>query len=74
MIRMNLLKKGDQVLSINEQFLAVRRRNGEVELYRVYFTDAGEIGIDPLRAGIIGFGDGTVSKQTDDGRTTVYEF
>ena len=31
MIKINILKKGDEVISLNEKFLAVKRKNGTVD-------------------------------------------
>lgn len=73
MITINVLKKGDEVISLNEHFLAVKRKNGEVDVYNVYFNEEG-IYIDPLKTAIIGYGNGTVEKQLNDGETTVFEF
>ena len=73
MVAINVLKKGDEVIYINERFLAVKRKNGEVDVYNVYFNDEG-IYIDPLKTATIGYGNGTVEKKLDDGETTVFEF
>lgn len=32
MIRIEVLKKGDKVLSVTSEFIAVQRKNGEVDL------------------------------------------
>lgn len=32
MIRVEVLKKGDKVLSVTSEFIAVQRKNGEVEV------------------------------------------
>lgn len=74
MININILKKGDEVLSINERFLAVKRKNGIVDIFNVMFNDQNEILIDPVKVAVIGFGEGTVSKELEDGETTVYTF
>lgn len=74
MIEINILKKGDSVLSINDRFLAVKRKNGEVDIYKVMFNDDGELAIDPLKSTTIGYGDGIVSKKLDDGETTIFTF
>lgn len=74
MININILKKGDEVLTINDRFLAVRRKNGEVDIFNVMYNEENEIFIDPVKAAVIGFGEGTVGKNLDDGETTVYTF
>ena len=42
-------------------------------LVRMY-NEENEIFIDPVKAAVIGFGEGTVGKNLDDGETTVYTF
>lgn len=73
MINVNVLKKGDEVLSLNEHFLAIKRKNGTVDVYNVYFNEGG-IYIDPVKAAVIGYGEGTVEKMLDDGETKVVQF
>ena len=74
MVTINILKKGDEVLSITDRILAVKRKNGEVDIFNVMFNEENEFIIDPIKAASIGFGEGTVSKSMDDGQTTVYAF
>ncbi len=74
MFKINILKKGDEVLSINERFLAVKRKNGTVDIFNVMYNEQNEILIDPLKAAVIGYGEGTVGKELEDGETTVYTF
>lgn len=73
MININVLKKGDEVLNLNEHFLAIKRKNGTVDVYNVYFNEDG-IYIDPVKAAVIGYGEGTVEKMLDDGETKVVQF
>lgn len=74
MLNVNFLQKGDEVLSITDHILAVRRKNGEVDLYKVVVGDDEEmpIYVDPIKIAVIGFGNGTVEKELDDG-TKLYE-
>ena len=74
MINIDILKKGDEVLSINERFLAIRRKSGVVDIFNVFINQENELSIDPIKAAAIGFGEGTVSKVLDDGETTVFTF
>ena len=74
MISIKIMKKGDEVLSINERFLAVRRKNGTVDIFNVMYNEQNEIFIDPVKAAVIGYGEGTVGKELEDGETTVYTF
>jgi len=74
MININILKKGDEVIAINDRFLAVKRKNGTVDIFNVMFNEENEIFIDPVKAAAIGYGEGTVGKDLEDGETTVYTF
>ena len=74
MIEVKLLNKGDSVLEINDKFLAIKRKNGEVDVYKVGFSDQDEFLVDPIKAAVITYGDGVVSKTSEDGETTVFTF
>ncbi|MDO4486375.1 MAG: hypothetical protein Q4C46_07275 [Bacillota bacterium] len=74
MITIDVLKKGDEVLNINERFLAVKREDGTVDIYNMLFNDTNEIFVDPVKCAVIGYGEGLVGKQLDDGETKVYTF
>ena len=73
MVDINILKKGDEVLTINERFLAVKRKNGTVDIFSVMYNEANELLIDPVKAAVIGYGEGTVSKKRDE-ETTIFTF
>lgn len=73
MFDINILKKGDDVLSINSHFLAIKRKSGEVDIYNVFFSEDGFC-IDPVKTATIGYGNGTVEKILDDGETKLIEF
>ena len=74
MINIDILKKGDEVLTVNERFLAVKRKNGTVDIFNIMYNEENEVFIDPIKAAVIGYGEGTVGKTLDDGETTIYTF
>lgn len=74
MISINVLGKGDEVLTVNEKFLAIKRKNGKVDIFNVLFNDGGEVLIDPVKSAEIGFGSGTVEKTLGDGEIKVFTF
>lgn len=74
MYNISILRKGDTVLCVNDRFLAVKRKNGEVDIFKVLFSEKDEFLIDPVKTATIGFGEGTVSSDMEDGETTVYTF
>ena len=71
MVTINLLKAGDEVLSINEHFLAIKRKKGEVDIYTLFWDEKG-ICIDPLKTATVGFGNGTVEKSSNDDSETKF--
>ena len=73
MVDINILKKGDEVLTINERFLAVKRKNGTVDIFSIMYNEANELLIDPVKAAVIGYGEGTVSMKLDE-ETTIFTF
>ena len=74
MVNIDILKKGDEVITINDRFLAVKRKNGRVDIYKVLFDEKNELYIDPIKEAEIGYGEGVVGKKLGDGETTVYTF
>jgi len=74
MVKIDVLKKGDEVLAINDRFLAIKRKTGIVDIFNVLFTEENELTIDPVKAAVIGYGEGLVSKESVDGETTVFTF
>ncbi len=73
MTAINILKKGDEILTITERFLAVKRKNGEVDIFNVLY-ESNDFLIDPVKAATIGYGEGSISKTLDDGETTLFAF
>lgn len=74
MNEINILHKGDTVLSINDRFLAIKRKNGEVDIYNVVFSNDGNFLIDPIKSAKIGYGEGVVSKTLEDGETKLFTY
>ena len=74
MIEVKLLNKGDSIIELNEKFLAIKRKNGAVDIFRVGFTDQDEFMVDPVKAAVITYGDGVIMKTSDDGETTYFSF
>ena len=65
-MRIDILKQGDEVLSVTPNFIAVKRRSCEVDLVPlVYDTDG--LRIDTQKIVTIGFGDNEVTAKLPDG-------
>jgi len=73
-IKINILKKGDTVLFMNHETLAIKRKGGEVDVYRIYLDDQKLLRIDMENVITIGFGAGTISCVVDDEGTEIITF
>lgn len=66
-----ILKKGDRVISVTTDFIAVERKTGEVDLIP-FDKESEAIRVDTENIITIGYGDNIV--QTQDGDVTVTTF
>ncbi len=66
-----ILKKGDRVISVTADFIAVERKNKEVDVIPLSMED-GALRIDTERIVTIGYGDNIV--QASDGDVTITTF
>ncbi len=64
-MRINILQKGDQVLTVTENFIAVKRKNGEVDIIKLIQDETG-IRIDMENKVTIGYGHYTVEVTEGD--------
>lgn len=65
-MRIRILQKGDTVLNVTKEFIAVRRKNGEVDLIRL-LNEEGGVRIDIENIVTIGFGDNVVETKNENG-------
>ena len=70
-MRINILKKGDRVLSVTRDFIAVNRANGEVDLVPLIEDELG-LRVNAEQIVTIGFGNNTVSAEMDGVTITNY--
>ncbi len=70
-MRINILKKGDSVLSVNKDFIAVRRANGEVDLIPLMEDEMG-LRVNTSKIVTIGYGSNTISAELDGLTITNY--
>ncbi len=66
MIRIDILNKGDEVISVTNSFIAIRRNNGEVDLVPIEETNTG-IRVDENGIVTIGYGDNVVTIEHESG-------
>lgn len=69
-MKINILKKGDEVLEVNQNFIAVKHKNGEVDIIKLDFSD-GLPRIDLENIITIGYGNNTVVAKNNDGESVI---
>ncbi len=67
----NILKKGDHVINVTSEFIAVERRSGEVDIIPI-IRDKDTTRIDSENITTIGYGDNIV--QVTEGDVTITTF
>ena len=72
-IKINVLNKGDTVIDINEKFVSVRRKNGEVDLIP-FIIDDGALRLDTGNIITISYGKNTVEYSSEDSDTVTITF
>lgn len=71
MIRIGVMKKGDKVISVTNEFIAVQRHNGEVDLLPMVKDEMG-LRVDIENIVTIGYGNNTISAITDEVTVTTF--
>lgn len=66
-MHIGILKKGDEILSITKEFIAVRRKNHEVDLIPLIDDPKFGLRVDTTKIVTIGFGENEISVETEDG-------
>ena len=66
-----VLRKGDHVLCVSADFIAVERKNGEVDVIP-FIKDDGALRIDTENIVTIGYGDNIVQATSDDVTITTF--
>ncbi len=72
-IKFEILKKGDTVLNVWENHIAVKKKSGEVEIFQ-FFVD--EEGLPRLAENtiLVTFGNGSISAESTDSDVTITTF
>lgn len=69
-MKINVLHEGDKVLNVTNEFVAVERANGEVDILPILRDDNG-IWVDTTQILTIGYGNNAVQVETENGVTIV---
>lgn len=64
-MKIGVLKKGNQVLNVTPEFIAVQRKNGEVDIIPLVKDEMG-LRVDIEKIVTIGYGNNTVQASTDE--------
>ena len=65
-MKINVMNKGDKVLNVTSELVAIQRKNGEVDLIPMGNSENG-IYIDTEKIVTIGYGNNTVEVEAVDG-------
>ena len=64
-MKIGVLSKGDRVINITSEFIAVERKNGEVDIIPMIKDESG-LRVDSENIVTIGYGNNTVEVVTDE--------
>ena len=64
-MKIGVLKKGDQVINVTSEFIAVQRKNGEVDIIPLVKDEMG-LRVDIERIVTIGYGNNIVQAYSDE--------
>ena len=64
-MKINILKKGDSVLNVDKNFIAVRRKNGEVDIVPLIEDETG-LRVNVSKIVTLGYGDNIVTANVGD--------
>ena len=70
-MKIGVLKKGDQVLNVTSEFIAVQRKSGEVDIIPM-INDQSGLRVDIEHIVTIGYGNNTVQAATEDIEVTTF--
>lgn len=65
-MKINVMSKGDKVLNVTSELVAIQRKNGEVDIIPLISDDSG-IRIDTENIVTIGYGNNAVETEVIDG-------
>ena len=72
-IKFGILRKGDTVLNVWDNHIAVKKKNSDVEIYQFYLDDEGLPRLAENTV-LVTQGDGSISAKAGDGSVEVMTF
>lgn len=70
-MKIGILKKGDHVINVTSDFIAVERKNGEVDIVPI-FKEEETLRVDAANIVTIGYGDNIVQTKFGDVAITTF--
>lgn len=64
-MKINIMKKGDKVINVTGEFIAVKRKNGEVDIIPI-IKEGTTLRIDSEGIVTLGYGNNTIEQTTGD--------
>lgn len=71
MVKVGILKKGDHVVSVTSEFIAVQRKNGEVDIVPLIKDEMG-LRVDVENIVTIGYGNNIIQASNDSVVVTTF--
>lgn len=65
-MKINVMSKGDKVLNVTSELVAIQRKNGEVDIIPLILDESG-VRIDTENIVTIGYGNNSVESEVIDG-------
>lgn len=65
-MKINVMSKGDKVLNVTSELVAIQRKNGEVDIITIISDESG-VRIDTENIVTIGYGNNSVESEVIDG-------
>lgn len=65
-MKINVMSKGDKVLNVTSELLAIQRKNGEVDIIPIILDDSG-VRINTENIATIGYGNNSVEMEVING-------
>lgn len=73
-IKINILKKGEEVIGFSNGMIAIKKKNGTVDFIRIFEDEYGCMRVEQSPVFSIGYGENVVEARTENGEVLVATF
>ena len=70
-MKIGIMRKGDRIINVTSEFIAVERKNGEVDILPIIKDESG-VRVDNINIVTIGYGKNTVEASNDNVVVTTF--